>query len=82
MPTNGYWVEAFLTADTLLNTLQNVSEGLVVYSKVIEQCIQQELPFMAMENIIMIMVKAGVGLGKPKGLHSGQARRGDSDFIK
>uniref|UniRef100_A0A2K6U6G4 Adenylosuccinate lyase n=1 Tax=Saimiri boliviensis boliviensis TaxID=39432 RepID=A0A2K6U6G4_SAIBB len=51
--------EAFLTADTILNTLQNVSEGLVVYPKVIERRIRQELPFMATENIIMAMVKAG-----------------------
>ncbi|PNJ37540.1 ADSL isoform 10, partial [Pongo abelii] len=51
--------EAFLTADTLLNTLQNISEGLVVYPKVIERRIRQELPFMATENIIMAMVKAG-----------------------
>ncbi|XP_046502580.1 adenylosuccinate lyase isoform X2 [Equus quagga] len=51
--------EAFLTADTILNTLQNISEGLVVYPKVIERRIQQELPFMATENIIMAMVKAG-----------------------
>uniref|UniRef100_A0A8C9DEU3 Adenylosuccinate lyase n=1 Tax=Prolemur simus TaxID=1328070 RepID=A0A8C9DEU3_PROSS len=51
--------EAFLTADTILNTLQNISEGLVVYPKVIERHIRQELPFMATENIIMAMVKAG-----------------------
>ncbi|KAF3814379.1 hypothetical protein GH733_017537 [Mirounga leonina] len=51
--------EAFLTADTILNTLQNISEGLVVYPKVIERRIRQELPFMATENIIMAMVKAG-----------------------
>uniref|UniRef100_A0A8C3WUL5 Adenylosuccinate lyase n=1 Tax=Catagonus wagneri TaxID=51154 RepID=A0A8C3WUL5_9CETA len=54
-----YLAEAFLTADTILNTLQNISEGLVVYPKVIERHIQQELPFMATENIIMAMVKAG-----------------------
>ena len=52
-------VEAFLTGDTVLNTLQNISEGLVVYPKVIERHIRQELPFMATENIIMAMVKAG-----------------------
>ncbi|XP_071279073.1 adenylosuccinate lyase isoform X2 [Agelaius tricolor] len=51
--------EAFLTADIILSTLQNVSEGLVVYPKVIERRIRQELPFMATENIIMAMVKAG-----------------------
>ena len=51
--------EAFLTADIILSTLQNVSEGLVVYPKVIERRISQELPFMATENIIMALVKKG-----------------------
>ncbi|KAH3863110.1 adenylosuccinate lyase-like [Dreissena polymorpha] len=51
--------EAFLTADIVLSTLQNISEGLVVYPKVIERRIKLELPFMASENIIMAMVKAG-----------------------
>ena len=51
--------EAFLTADILLTTLQNISEGLVVYPKVIGRRISQELPFMATENIIMAVVKAG-----------------------
>ncbi|MDA3959900.1 MAG: adenylosuccinate lyase [Planctomycetota bacterium] len=51
--------EAFLTADIVLGILQNVSEGMVVYPKVIERRIRGELPFMATENIIMAMVKAG-----------------------
>ncbi|XP_064621752.1 adenylosuccinate lyase-like [Lineus longissimus] len=51
--------EAFLTADILMNTLQNVSEGLVVYPKVIQKHIKQELPFIATENILMAVVKAG-----------------------
>ena len=51
--------ESFLTADCILTTLQNISEGLVVYPKVIQRHISQELPFMASENIIMAMVKAG-----------------------
>ncbi|WWC92782.1 adenylosuccinate lyase [Kwoniella dendrophila CBS 6074] len=51
--------EAFLTADILLTTLQNISEGLVVYPKVIGRRISQELPFMATENIIMAIVKKG-----------------------
>jgi len=51
--------EAFLTADAVVMTLQNITEGLVVYPKVIQRYIDQELPFMATENFIMEMVKAG-----------------------
>ncbi|KAF6749496.1 adenylosuccinate lyase [Ephemerocybe angulata] len=51
--------EAFLTADIVLSTLQNISEGLVVYPKVIARRISQELPFMATENLIMAIVKKG-----------------------
>ena len=50
---------AFLTADCILITLQNLSEGLVVYPKIIARRLSQELPFMATENLIMAMVKAG-----------------------
>ncbi|XP_059090539.1 adenylosuccinate lyase-like [Tigriopus californicus] len=49
--------EAFLSADAVLQLLQNVLEGLVVYPKVIERRIHAELPFMATENIIMAMVR-------------------------
>jgi adenylosuccinate lyase len=48
-----------LTADIVLSTLKNISEGLVVYPKVIARHISQELPFMATENIIMAIVKNG-----------------------
>lgn len=51
--------EAFLSADAVLLTLLNISQGLVVYPKVIERHINQELPFMSAENIIMAMVKNG-----------------------
>uniref|UniRef100_A0AAX7UW52 Adenylosuccinate lyase n=1 Tax=Astatotilapia calliptera TaxID=8154 RepID=A0AAX7UW52_ASTCA len=51
--------ESFLTADIILSMLQNITEGLVVYPKVIERDIHHELPFMATENIIMAIVKAG-----------------------
>ena len=37
----------------------NVCNGLVVYPKVIEQRVMQELPFMASENIMMSAVKKG-----------------------
>lgn len=51
--------EAFLSADAALLTLVNISQGLVVYPKVIERRINEELPFMASENIIMAMVRKG-----------------------
>lgn len=51
--------EAFLTADAALMTLVNITQGLVVYPKVIEKRISQELPFMSAENIIAAMVKKG-----------------------
>src|SRR4051794_22309030 len=51
--------EAFLTADIVISLLQNIFGGMVVYPKVIERRIMQELPFMATENIIMAIVKKG-----------------------
>lgn len=51
--------EAFLTADAILMTLQNVLEGLVVNEAIINKNLQEFLPFMATENIIAGMVKMG-----------------------
>lgn len=51
--------EAFLATDSILNIYINISEGLVVYPKVIQNHIMQELPFMATENIMMDAVKLG-----------------------
>jgi len=51
--------EGFLCADAILITLANIVEGLVVYPKVIEKHINEELPFMATENIIMAVVQKG-----------------------
>ena len=51
--------EAYLTADILLSTLDNVVSGLVVYPAVISRRVAQELPFMATENIIMRLVAKG-----------------------
>lgn len=51
--------EAFLTADAALLTLVNVTQGVVVYPKVIEKRLSQELPFMSAENIMAAMVKKG-----------------------
>lgn len=51
--------EAFLAVDGILDLYLNVVDGLVVYPKVIEKHLMQELPFMATENIMMDAVKAG-----------------------
>lgn len=51
--------EAFLATDGILELMINVSEGLVVYPKVIESRLAEELPFMATEIILMDAVKAG-----------------------
>lgn len=51
--------EAFLAVDGILDLYLNVVDGLVVYPKVIERRLMQELPFMATENIMMDAVKAG-----------------------
>ena len=51
--------EGFLAVDGILNLCVNVADGLVVYPKVIEKRLMQELPFMATENIMMDAVKRG-----------------------
>ncbi len=51
--------EAFLAADAVLLLYQNIAGGLVVYPKVIARHLQDELPFMATENILMAAVKKG-----------------------
>lgn len=51
--------EAFLAVDAILEILINITSGLVVYKKVIDKHIKEELPFMATENILMEAVKNG-----------------------
>ncbi|GFI62176.1 adenylosuccinate lyase [Clostridiales bacterium] len=51
--------EAFLCVDAILILYGNVVDGLVVYPRVIEQHLMNELPFMATENIMMDAVKKG-----------------------
>lgn len=51
--------EAFLATDAVLSLYLNVVDGLVVYPKVIEAHLNNELPFMATENIMMNAVKKG-----------------------
>ena len=51
--------EAFLAVDAILNIYQNIADGIVVYPKIIEKHVMEELPFMATENILMEAVKRG-----------------------
>ncbi|QHI72147.1 adenylosuccinate lyase [Aminipila terrae] len=51
--------EGFLAVDGILELYLNITDGLVVYPKVIRARLMQELPFMATENILMDAVKAG-----------------------
>ncbi len=51
--------EGFLAIDAILNIMLNVTDGLVVYPKVVRQRVMKELPFMATENIMMNAVKKG-----------------------
>lgn len=51
--------QAFLAVDAILRLYQNVAGGLVVYPRVILRNLEEELPFMATENILMAAVSAG-----------------------
>ena len=51
--------EAFLAVDSILNIYMNVTNGLVVYPKMVRARLMAELPFMASENIMMDAVKRG-----------------------
>ncbi len=51
--------ETFMATDAILDIAINVCDGLVVYEKMIQQHIDNELPFMATENILMEAVKQG-----------------------
>jgi adenylosuccinate lyase len=51
--------QAFLATDAILLIWNNILDGLVVYPKMIEKHINEELPFMATEYIIMEGVKNG-----------------------
>ena len=51
--------EAFLATDGILDLYLNITDGMVVYPKVVEADLLKELPFMATENIMMDAVKAG-----------------------
>ncbi|MBR0464643.1 MAG: adenylosuccinate lyase [Clostridia bacterium] len=58
--------EAFLAADAVLELYANVANGLVVYPKMIARHIDENLPFMCTENILMEAVRQG---GDRQALH-------------
>ena len=58
--------EAFLAVDAILGIYTNIVSGLVVYPKMIEKHIMDELPFMMTENIMMEATKKG---GNRQDLH-------------
>lgn len=51
--------EGFLATDAILELYINIVSGIVVYPKMIEKHLREELPFMATENIMMAAVKKG-----------------------
>lgn len=51
--------EGFLCADAILRIAHNVAKGLRVNEKVIKKSLEQYLPFMATENLLMEAVRKG-----------------------
>ena len=51
--------EAFLSADAVLELYANIADGLVVYPKMIARRVNENLPFMATEDIMMEAVRRG-----------------------
>lgn len=58
--------EAFLAVDGILSLYINIVGGLTVYPRMIKKHLDEELPFMATENILMYCVKKG---GDRQALH-------------
>lgn len=51
--------QAFLAIDACLILYRNITDGMVVYPRTIEKHLQEELPFMATEEILMAGVRGG-----------------------
>ena len=58
--------EAFLAVDAILMLMINITDGMTIYPNVIKKHLDEELPFMATENILMHCVKKG---GDRQALH-------------
>ena len=53
--------EAFLACDGILNLYLNVAKGIRLFPAVMEKHLQEEMPFLATENILMVCVKEKQG---------------------
>lgn len=53
--------EAFLACDGILNLYLNVAKGIRLFPAVMEKHLQEEMPFLATENILMACVKEKQG---------------------
>lgn len=82
--------EAFLATDAVLKIVINIASGMVVYPKVIQKHLDENLPFIATENILMESVRRGGDrqeLHERIRVHSMEAARrikeegGDCDLI-
>ncbi|MCC6782712.1 MAG: adenylosuccinate lyase [Planctomycetes bacterium] len=51
--------ESFLAIDGILILVENVARGLVVFHKLIERRLKEQLPFLATEELMMAGVRAG-----------------------
>ena len=51
--------QVFLAVDAILSLVINIADGITVYPNVIAKHLNEELPFMASENILMYCVKKG-----------------------
>lgn len=51
--------ESFLATDAILDLLNTITSGLVVYPSIIDRHVKEELPFLATENILMESAKKG-----------------------
>ncbi|MEX2173489.1 MAG: adenylosuccinate lyase [Pirellulaceae bacterium] len=70
--------QAFLAIDAVLILLENIAAGLVVYPRVIDKNLREELPFMATENLLMAAALAG---GDRQELHE-RIRRHSQDAAR
>ncbi len=51
--------EAFLATDAILLIIENIADGLTVYPEIIAQRVNENLPFIATEAILMLAVSRG-----------------------